>query len=176
MGKNKVTALLTVFLTFILFMILQPGDDPLALIRIASIVAAVVIVVVVVYTHFLWRVEPFTRFHHVVDINGRWEGMLPLSDGKVIPVEVKVKQYYDDVEVEVITDHNRSESLVTKIVNDIDGSKLYIVYKCKPNKRVESKEEIDYGTIIVRLDEDILEGEFFNSRNISGRIELYRKE
>ena len=48
MSKNKVTALLTVFLTFILFVILQPGDDPLALIRVASIVAGVVIVVIVV--------------------------------------------------------------------------------------------------------------------------------
>ena len=176
MGRNKITALLTIFLTFILFMILQPGDDPLALIRIASIVAAVVIVIIVVYTHFLWRVEPFTRFHHVVDINGKWEGILPIGEEKFIPVEVKVKQYYDDVEVEVITDHNRSESLVTKIVNDESGSKLYIVYKCKPLKRVESKDEIDYGTIIVRLDEDVLEGEFFNSRNITGKIELYRKE
>lgn len=175
MSQSKVTALITVFLTFILFIILQPGDDPLALIRIASIVAGIVIVLVVVYTRFLWRVEPFTRFHHVVDISGKWEGKLPVGD-KEIPVEVKIKQYYDDVIVELTTDHNHSESLVTKIVNDVDGSKLYIVYKCKPTSRVESKSDIDYGTIIVRLDEDILEGEYFNSKNISGHIELYRKD
>lgn len=176
MGKNKVTALLTVFLTFILFIIIQPGDDPLALIRVASIVAAIVIVIVVVYTHFLWRVEPFTRFHHIVDISGKWAGKLPMSDGKVINVEVKIKQYFDDVNVEVITDKNKSESLVTKIVNELDGSKLYIVYKSKPLGKVESKDEIDYGTIIVRLDDDILEGEFFNSKNQRGKIELYRKD
>lgn len=175
MNQSKVTALITVFLTFILFIILQPGDDPLALVRIASIVAGVVIVLVVIYTRFLWRVEPFTRFHHVVDISGKWEGKLPVGD-KEIPVEVKIKQYYDDVIVELTTDHNHSESLVTKIVNDVDGSKLYIVYKCKPTSRVESKNDIDYGTIIVRLDEDILEGEYFNSKNISGHIELYRKD
>ena len=29
MGKNKATALITIFLTFILFMILQPGDERL---------------------------------------------------------------------------------------------------------------------------------------------------
>jgi hypothetical protein len=29
---------------------------------------------------------------------------------------------------------------------------------------------------MVRLDEDILEGEYFDSNNVSGRIELYRKE
>ena len=175
MGQNKVTALITVFLTFILFIILQPGDDPLALIRIASIVAAVVIILVLVYTRFLWRLEPFTSFHHIVDISGKWEGKMPLLD-KEIPVEVKIKQYYDDVVVKITTDHNYSESLVTKISNEPDGSKLYLVYKCKPNSRVSSKDEIDYGTMIFRLDEDILEGEFFNSKNISGHIELYRKD
>ena len=176
MGQNKVTALITVFLTFILFIILQPGDDPLALIRIASIVAAVVIILMVLYTHFFWKIEPFTRFHHVVDISGKWEGKLPVDEGKEIPLEMKIKQYFDDVIVEITTDRNHSESLVTKIVNDVDGSKLYVVYKCKPLTRVESKDDIDYGTIIVRLDEDILEGEFFNSKNISGHIELYRKD
>jgi hypothetical protein len=176
MGQNKVTALITIFLTFILFVILQPGDDPMALVRIASIVAAVVIVLIVIYTHFLWRVEPFTRFHHIVDISGKWEGKLPILEDKEIPIEVKIKQYYDDVYVELITDHNHSESLVTKIVNEVDGSKLYIVYKCKPTSKVESKDDIDYGTIMLRLDEDILEGEYFNSKNISGHIELYRKE
>lgn len=176
MGRNKVTALMTVFLTFILFIILQPGDDPLALIRIASTVAAIVIVLLVIYTHFLWRVEPFVRLHHVIDINGKWVGKLPVQGDKEIPVEVKIKQYYDDVVVELTTDHNKSESLVTQIVNDPDGSKLYIVYKCKPTSRIESKDEIDYGTIMVRLDEDVLEGEFFNSKNVSGKIELYRKE
>lgn len=176
MGQNKVTALITVFLTFILFIILQPGDDPLALIRIASIVAAAVIILVLVYTHFLWKVEPFSRFHKIVDISGKWQGSLPIKEGKEIPLEMKIKQYFDDVVVEIITDHNHSESLVTKISHDPDGSKLYIVYKCKPTTRVESKDEIDHGTIILRLDEDVLEGEFFNSKNIAGHIELYRKD
>ena len=176
MGKNKVTALITVFLTFILFVILQPGDNPLALIRIASIVAGAVIVILIVYSHFLWRVEPFIRLHHVIDISGKWQGVLPLGEDKKIPVEVKIKQYFDDVQVEVTTDHNKSESLVTQIVNDPAGSRLYIVYKCKPLNGVENKEDIDYGTIMVRLDEDVLEGEYFNSKNMSGHIELYRKE
>lgn len=175
MGHNKVTALITIFLTFVLFIIFQPGDNPLALIRIASIVAAVVLILLVIYTHFLWRVEPFVRIHHLVDISGKWEGKIPLSNGKVIDVEVRIKQYFDDIRVELTTDHNKSESLVTKIVNEANGCKLYIVYKCKPIKSVESKEEIDFGTIILRVDEDILEGEFFNSKSLSGYVELYRK-
>ena len=176
MGHNKITALITVFLTFILFIILQPGDNPLALIRVASIVAAIVLILIVVYTHFLWRVEPFVRIHRVTDISGKWEGIFPNKNGKEMAVEVRIKQYYDDIKVELITDHNKSESLVTKNSNDVDGSKLYIVYKCKPLKVVESKDEIDFGTIILRVDEDVLEGELFNSHGLSGHIELYRKE
>ena len=176
MGRNKITALLTVFLTFILFIILQPGDDPLVWIRIASIVAAVVIILVVLYTHFLWKLEPFKRFHRVIDISGKWVGTMPINNEKEIHIEVKIKQFYDDVMVEIKTNNKHSDSLVTKIINDPDGAKLYIVYKCKPNKKVESKDDIDYGTMILRMDEDVLEGEFFNSKNITGLIELYRKD
>jgi len=174
MGKNKVTALLTVFLTFILFMILQPGDDPLALIRVASIVAAIVIVLVISYSHFLWRIEPFKRFHHIVDINGKWVGKMPYGD-KEVEVELRIRQYYDSVSVDIISDGNRGESMVTSIVDNNDGYKLYIVYKFKPNK-VEEKQQIDFGTIIVHLDEDVLEGEIFTSKNMDGRIEFYRKD
>ena len=176
MNRNKVTALITVFLTFILFIIVQPGDDPLAMVRIASIVAASVLILIVIYTHFLWKVEPFKRLHKIVDISGKWEGKLPISDGREITVEVTIKQYYDDVSVELVTDHNKSESLVTRISCEPEGNKLYIVYKCKNSKKIESKDDIDYGTMLLRLDEDLLEGEFFNSKSLSGKIELYRKE
>ena len=74
MNQNKVTALITIFLTFILFMILQPGDDPLALIRIASIVAGIVLVLIVIYSRFLWKVEPFYRLHKIIYISGVWQG------------------------------------------------------------------------------------------------------
>lgn len=174
MIPNKVTALITVFLTFILFIIIQPGDNPVALIKVASIVAGIMIVVIIAYTHFLWRLEPFKKMHKIVDINGKWAGVMPIGD-KTIEVEVRIKQHFDDVSVKLITNHNVSDSLVTKIVEDHDGWKLYIVYKCKPIDGVSSKDDIDYGTIMVRLDEDILEGEFYNSKKLSGKIELYRK-
>ena len=174
MGRNKVTALITIFLTFILFIILQPGDDPLALIRIASIVAALVIVLLVLYTHFLWRIEPFKRFHHIVDINGKWGGKMPYGE-KVVDVELRIKQHYDDVSVDITTDGIRGESMVTNILDNNDGYKLYIVYKLKPNV-VEDKEQIDFGTIIVNLDEDILEGVVFTSKNMDGYVEFYRKD
>ena len=174
MGKNKVTALITIFLTFILFMILQPGDDPLALIRIASIVAGSVIVLILIYTHFLWRIEPFKRFHHIVDINGKWVGKMPYKD-EVIDVEIKIKQYYDVVNIDIVSKGNHGESMVTSILDNNDGYKLYIVYKFKPF-RVEDKEQIDFGTIIVDLDEDVLEGVIFTSKNMNGHIEFYRKD
>ena len=174
MGKNKATALITIFLTFILFMILQPGDDPLALIRIASIVAGGVIILLIIYTHFLWRIEPFKRFHHVVDINGKWVGKIPYGD-KIIDVEIKVKQYYDDVNVDIISGESHGESMVTSILDNNDGYKLYIVYKFKPNK-VENKDQIDFGTIIVDLDEDVLEGVIFTSKNMNSHVEFYRKD
>ena len=176
MNRNKLTAIITIFLTFILFVILQPGDDPLALVRIASIVAASVLILIVLYTHFLWKIEPFSRFHKIIDISGIWTGKLPVSAEKQIEVEMRIKQYYDEVKISMLTDHNYSESLITKMAGDVDGNKLYVIYKCKPTGGVESKDDIDYGSIILRLDEDILEGEYFNSKNISGHIELYRKK
>ena len=73
--------------------------------------------------------------------------------------------------MEILTDHNKSESLVTKITNEVDGSKLYIVYKAKPLKVVESKDEINFGTIILRLDEDVLEDEE-DCKNVHHRSDL----
>ena len=55
------------------------------------------------------------------------------------------------------------------------GSKLYAVYKSKPNGRVDSKDQIEYGTFIIDCDEDLLEGVFFTSNKLSGKLELYRK-
>ena len=176
MNQNKVTALITIFLTFILFMILQPGDDPLALIRIASIVAGIVLVLIVIYSRFLWKVEPFSRLHKIIDISGVWQGKLPLENDKEIVIEMRIKQYFDDVKISIISEKNHSESMITKIVHEPDCGKLYVVYKCRPHKGVDTKEDIDYGTLMLRIDEDILEGEYFNNKSMAGHVELYRKK
>ena len=101
---------------------------------------------------------------------------LPVADGKAIAVEIRIKQYFDDIRISVVSDKNHSESLITKIVHEPDCGKLYVVYKCRPIKGVGTKEDIDYGTLMLRVDEDILEGEYFNNKNMSGHIELYRKK
>ena len=175
MGKNKIISILTVFLCFILFVALKPGDNPVILVRIASLVAAIVFVSVILYTRVLWRVSPFNKLHKVIDVGGKWKGHVSLDDGDYCQVEAHITQYLDDVRIKIKTNDFLNDSLVCKMNVDNQGAKLYAVYKAKPSGRVDSKCQIEYGTFIINCDEDFLEGLFFTSNKSMGRLELYRK-
>ena len=175
MGKNKTVAIFTVFLCFILFIAMKPGDNPVILVRIASIVAAVVFVGVIFYTRVLWRVSPFNKLHKVIDIGGKWKGKMYLESGASYDIDTVITQYLDDVKIKIKTDNFLNDSLVCRMSVEPQGVKLYAVYKSKPNGKVDSKEQIEYGTFIIHCDEDFLEGEFFTSNKLVGRLELYRK-
>ena len=175
MGKNRVIAIFTVFLCFILFIAMKPGDNPEILLRIASIVAVIVFLGTILYTRVLWRVSPFNKIHNVVDIGGKWKGHISLDDGNYYEVETVIVQYLDTVKIKIKTNDFFNDSLVCKMKVDAKGAKLYAVYKSKPNGKVGFKEQIEYGTFIINCDEDFLEGLFFTSSKESGTLELYRK-
>ena len=175
MGSNKVISIFTVILCFILFVAMKPGDNPVALFRIASIVATIVFVGMVLYTRVLWRVAPFSKMHNVIDIGGKWRGHISMDDGECIEVETVVVQHLDDVKIKIKTNDFLNDSLACKMKVDAQGAKLYAVYKSKPNGKVGSKEQIEYGTFIITCDEDFLEGMFFTSSRLAGQLELYRK-
>ena len=175
MSKNKVIALFTVFLTFILIIALKPGDDPVILVRIASIVAIIMFIGMILYTRVLWRIAPFNKLHNAIDIGGKWQGSIVLENGTSYSVYAVIVQYLDEIKIKIKTDNFLNDSLVCKMSKDAQGSKLYAVYKSKPNGKVDSKDQIEYGTFIIDCDEDILEGLFFTSNNLSGKLELYRK-
>lgn len=175
MGKNKVVALFTVFLSFILIIAMKPGDNPQIMLRIASIVAAIVFVGMIIYTRILWRVSPFNKLHRVVDIGGKWQGKMILEDESCYEIYTVITQYLDEIKIKIKTNDFFNDSLVCKMSVDSHGSKLYAVYKSKPNGKVDSKNQIEYGTFIIDCDEDFLEGVFFASNKICGKIELYRK-
>ena len=86
-----------------------------------------------------------------------------------------ITQYLDEIRIKIKTDNFFNDSLVCKISLDSQGAKLYAVYKSKPNGKVDSKDQIEYGTFIINCDEDFLEGIFFTSNNLSGKLELYRR-
>ena len=175
MGKNRVIAIFTVFLCFILFIAMKPGDNPVILLRIASIVAVIVFVSMIVYTRILWRVSPFNKLHNVVDVGGKWKGHISLDDGSYHEVESVIVQHLDDVKINIKTDDFYNDSLVCKMRVDAKGTKLYAVYKSRPNGKVGSKDQMEYGTFIIACDEDFLEGTFFTSNKVVGQLELYRK-
>ncbi len=175
MGKNKIVAIFTIFLSFILFVAMKPGDNPVMLVRIASIVAAIVFVGMVLYTRVLWRVKPFNKMHKVIDIGGKWQGQMILENGARYEVETIITQYLDEIKIKIRTDNFLNDSLACRMSTDVQGTKLYAVYKSKPNGRVDSKDQIEYGTFIINCDEDFLEGKFFTSSKLSGKLELFRK-
>lgn len=175
MSKNKIVALFTILLSFILFVALKPGDDPVMLFRIASIVVTIIFVGVILYTRVLWRVAPFNKLHKKIDIGGKWRGTITMEDGSTCIVDAQIIQYLDEIKIKLKTDDLLNDSLMCRMSVDNKGVKLYAVYKSKPSSKIEHKEQIKYGTFIIDCDEDYLEGIFFSSNDTSGRIELYRK-
>ena len=175
MSGNKVVAIFTVFLCFVLFIAMKPGDNLEILLRIVSIVTALVFLGTILYTRVLWRIAPFNKLHRVIDIGGKWKGCMELQDGSHYEVETHVIQYLDDVKIKIKTDNFLNDSLMCKMKVDSSGAKLYAVYKSKPNGKVDSKDQIEYGTFIINCDDDFLEGLFFTSNKLAGRLELYRR-
>lgn len=175
MGKDRVTAVFTVFLAFFLFIAMKPGDNPVILMRIATITATVVFVGMILYTRLLWKVPPFNSLHKVVNIGGKWKGKMIVENEAVYEVEATIIQYLSDIKIKIKTDNFYNDSLVCKMSVDNQGIKLYTVYKSKPSGKIDSRDQIEYGTFIIGCDEDYLEGVFYTSSKLSGNVELYRK-
>lgn len=175
MSKNKIISVFSVFLVFILFIAMKPGDNPVILMRVVSISTAVVFVGMILYTRVLWKVFPFNKMHNVMDISGKWQGKLNLDDGKYYEVDVHVVQYLDDIKVKIKSNDFCDDSLVCKMSCNSSGTYLYFVYKSKPITKLDSRDQIDYGTFIVKCDEDYLDGTFFTLSRMLGKVELYRK-
>lgn len=172
--NNKLVAIITIFLAFILFLIIQPGDNPFMIMKIAGITASVVLFIIIIYTRYLWRVPPFSSMHKMIDVSGKWEGKATDKDGFEKIIKLRVRQYYDDVRVKLTGDDFVSESLICKLKRETTGLFLYIMYRSKNIEGVTSKSDMFYGTMIIRCDLDILVGEYFDSNNNHKTFELYR--
>ena len=129
----------------------------------------------ILYTRVLWRVSPFNKLHKVIDVGGKWQGTMSLENGACYEVFTVITQYLDDIKIKIKTNNFLNDSLVCKMSIDSQGTKLYAVYKSKPNGKVDSKDQIEYGTFIINCDEDYLEGLFFTSNKLAGKLELYRR-
>lgn len=175
MSKNKIVSIFSVFLVFILFIAMKPGDNPIILMRVVSVATAAIFFGMILYTRFLWKVAPFNKLHRVISIGGKWQGKLIIDDGELYDVDVHIIQYLDDIRVKVKTNDFYNDSLVCKMKTNNQGTFLYFVYKSKPSGKLDSITQIDYGTFIVKCDEDYLEGSYFTSSRVVGKVELYRK-
>ena len=175
MSSNKIVSIFAVLLVLILFVAMKPGDNPVILMRVASITATVIFFGMILYTRVLWKLPFFKSMHRVIDIGGKWKGKLVFETGNSYDVDVHIIQYLDDIRVKVKTDNFYNDSLVCKMKYTTQGTYLYFVYKSKPNGKLDSVDQIDYGTFIVKCDEDYLEGTYFTSSKSLGNVELYRK-
>jgi hypothetical protein len=154
---------------------MKPGDNPVILMRVASIAAVIVFVGMILYTRILWRVSPFNKLHKVIDIGGKWQGKMLFDNGEQYDVDTHIVQNLDEIKIKIKTNNFYNDSLTCKMCINSQGTHLYVVYKSKPNGKVGSKNQIEYGTFIIKCDADFLEGQFYTSGKLAGKVELYRK-
>ncbi|HHU59929.1 TPA: hypothetical protein GXZ34_03300 [bacterium] len=172
--RNRLMAMLTVFLALLLFLVINPGDDTLLATQIATFSATIIFIGHFLYNHIFWRMPPFNSIHNIIDISGNWKGKAIDEVGAETSFEMKVTQHFDDVKVKITGDEYISESLICRLKRESNGLFLYFMYRSRPIDKVTSKRDISFGSMIIRCDPDVLTGEFFTTKNDKNKIELYR--
>ena len=176
MRKSRLIAYITIFMVLFLFIILAPeGDSFSVYVQIATISAIVGFLGVTLYYRYLWKLPFFQNVHDIIDISGRWVGEDNSEKEGEKKIKMKIIQHYDEIKIKLTNDKNISESLISSLKKENMGQYLYFLFRSRPKEKVESKNDIFVGTMIIKCDPQVLIGEYFTSNGEIKKIELYRQ-
>jgi hypothetical protein len=119
----------------------------------------------------------------VPNLSGQWKGFLKSNweGGKLdpIPTEMIITQSFLHIQIKIKTVESESHSVGASF--DIDKergvSRLFYSYFNTPKSEVRDRSKMHYGTSLLNFDGfniDILEGEYWTSRETTGGIKLKR--
>jgi len=147
-----------------------------------DITATVTIVTIIctIFVSWAWKWRIFQRWLVPFPcLSGEWNGEIIStfhSDKRTIPVEVTIKHYFFNIQVQATTCESTSISICGSF--DIDEHRglkqLIYSYQNAPKATVRDRSEIHYGTVRFEISSDAktLEGEYWTSRKTTGDIKL----
>ena len=140
-----------------------------------------------VFVSYLWKWKVFSGWLiQVPDLSGEWEGVLKSNwrnaEGELlepIPTTATITQSFFHINVKVRTGEMESNSSAASLDIDADRGykRLWYSYISVPNADVRHRSEIHYGTTVLSIknvDNSLLEGEYWTSRQSTGSIILRR--
>ena len=178
MRKTKLIAYITIFMVLFLFIIISPKQgDPFSIyLQIATISAAVGFFGVNIYYRYLWKLNFFANMHGIINIGGKWVGKDKNGDEtEEKNIKMKIVQHFDEVKIKLVSDNSIIESLISSFKRESTGQYLYFLFRSRPKDKIEAKEDIFFGTMIIKCDHQILIGEYFTSKGEIKKIELYKE-
>lgn len=133
------------------------------------------------FNYFLWKIKPInfiTGQNPILEnyYNGYIEYVYT-NDGKTKKkkVIVKVKQTYLSCDFQLFSDESDSTTIHSFIKEINNEKELVYVYFNVPKPEFRKKSQMHRGTAILKVRENIIEGEYYTDRKSQGTLHLYPK-
>ena len=132
----------------------------------ASEAIGVAVILAATYEKILWRINPLEKTpklarHYSGTLKSNYDNIE--RTGTLI-----VKQTLLSVHVKLVTDESKSKSLSASIDEILGEAQLTYCYLNTPKSEFRNRSEIHYGTAILTITEEKLEGQYYTDRKTVG--------
>lgn len=133
----------------------------------------------ILFCSYLWKLKFFKSwFVQIPNLNGTWKGTLisTWEGSNPIDITLEIKQSLFKISCVMITSESKSESISCDYIIDEDNqkNKLTYIYINKPKSIHRDRSAIHYGSVILEIDKNTLNGSYWTDRKTIGDIELIR--
>ncbi len=177
----KLVVGLTVFISIVLYVLIDqysPGTSLFKLFGISSAVAALLVFIVSSSStsRKIWSILKHIDGSLFPDINGTWEGEI-LFDGKKLEARAVIRQTLSHTQIDLHTPTSKSITLESTPVTEGGQPRLYYVHRVtplNPNWHVYTGSTLfDVRNIIINGKKILeLSGSYYTDRKTNGRIRL----
>lgn len=126
------------------------------------------------FERFMWKWKLFRIFNKQLDISGVYEAIIRYTHGKggVKKVDVKIKQTFLTVNIELKSDEITSNSITAEIINENGKNILYYTYITNPKAEYEENNPINRGTTRLIVEETEMAGKYWTGVKTTGDLTL----
>lgn len=134
----------------------------------------------ILFCSYLWKFKLFNGWFVLIPVlNGTWKGSLTSSwnnQSKPINITLEIRQSLFKISCTMITDESKSESISFDYIIDENSqqNKLIYIYRNTPKSSHRGNSPIHYGSVILEIGNNTLNGMYWTDRKTIGDINLTR--
>ncbi len=176
------------FATYVVIFLLTQDLESIDLTKALRHISTTISINIVIWALFVSWAWKWRIFHSWLvptpNLNGVWKGEIKTNwdkaKNKLIPIEVVIKQSFFHIQARIKTEESISHSLSASF--DIDKERgyhqLFYTYLNTPKSSIRDRSAIHYGTVLLNFEGfkvNVMEGEYWTSRESTGEIQLKRE-